>query len=200
MTEYTPSQAEGDRDDDMSTDPAGTRPLSDPPRTTPSQAEGEREDEADEERPLPDGPDRYARARSEEEPGAHSGGESQAHNRLVPGTASAVEGYGTRGGTADDEPLAGVESTGRRPETPGPVTRDHVRELLAAPDSSTLVVLEGRAQVIATDETDSDRYAGAMDILSGEELARRIDTDPPTDRELDALAGTLNTMVAKLGA
>src|SRR3954452_16872105 len=50
MTEYTPSQAEGDRDDDMSTDPAGTRPLSDPPRTTPSQAEGEREDEADEER------------------------------------------------------------------------------------------------------------------------------------------------------
>jgi hypothetical protein len=199
MSEYTPSQAEGERDDGMSTDPAGTRPASDPPRTTPSQAEGELEDEADDERPLPDGPDRYARARSGEEPGAHSGGESQAQSRLVPGTASAVEGYGTRGGTADDEPLAGVESTGR-PETPGPVTRDHVRGLLAAPDSSTLVILEGRAQVIATEETDSDRYAGAMDIISGEELARRIDADTPTDRELDTLAGTLNTMVAKLGA
>ncbi|MFI6436284.1 hypothetical protein [Streptomyces sp. NPDC050759] len=190
MSEYTPSQAEGERDEDTSTDPA---------RTTPSQAEGEREDASEEGRPLPGAPDRYARARGEEEPGAHSGGESQARSRLVPGTASAVEGYGTRGGTADDEPLAGVESTDD-PETPGPVTRDHVRELLAAPDSSTLVVLEGRAQVIATEETNSDRYAGAMDVISGEELARRIDTGPPTDRELDALAGTLNTTVAKLGA
>ncbi|MFL5998256.1 MAG: hypothetical protein ACJ736_28830 [Streptomyces sp.] len=160
---------------------------------TPPQAEGE------EEGPLADGPDRYARARGEEEPGAHSGGESQADSRLVPGTASAVEGYGTRGGTADDEPLAGVESTGR-PETRGPVTRDHVQELLAAPDSSTLVLVEGRAEVIAAEETDSDRYAGAMDIISGEELVRRIDADTPTDPELDALAGTLNTMVAKLGA
>ncbi|CAM5316510.1 hypothetical protein [Streptomyces canus] len=199
MSEYTPSQAEGERDDNTSTGPAGTRPASDPPRTTPSQAEGERKDEGEAERPLPDGPDRYARSRSEAEPGAHSGDESQVHRRLVPGTASAVEGYAARGGTADDEPLAGVESTDR-PETPGPVTRDHVRELLAAPDSSTLVVVEGRAQVIATDETDSDRYGGAMDVISGEELARRIDTDRPTDRELAALAGTLNTMVAKLGS
>ncbi|MFJ3718479.1 hypothetical protein [Streptomyces sp. NPDC090057] len=43
MTEQTPSQAEGERDDDATT--AG------PPRTTPSQAEGERdEDEQDPER------------------------------------------------------------------------------------------------------------------------------------------------------
>ncbi|MFF8475631.1 hypothetical protein [Streptomyces sp. NPDC015414] len=39
MTEQTPSQAEGERDDDV------TRP--EPPRTTPSQAEGERDDEDD---------------------------------------------------------------------------------------------------------------------------------------------------------
>ncbi|MFF0777256.1 hypothetical protein [Streptomyces sp. NPDC003720] len=37
MTEQTPSQAEGERDDDETT--AG------PPRTTPSQAEGERDDD-----------------------------------------------------------------------------------------------------------------------------------------------------------
>ncbi|MGW2729828.1 hypothetical protein [Streptomyces sp. NPDC001494] len=40
MTEQTPSQAEGERDDDATT--AG------PPRTTPSQAEGERDDDEQE--------------------------------------------------------------------------------------------------------------------------------------------------------
>ncbi|WP_455355760.1 hypothetical protein [Streptomyces sp. SYSU K217416] len=39
MSEQTPSQAEGERDDD-------DRPM--PPRTTPSQAEGERDDDEDE--------------------------------------------------------------------------------------------------------------------------------------------------------
>ncbi|MFJ6386937.1 hypothetical protein ACIQJT_04950 [Streptomyces sp. NPDC091972] len=200
MSEYTPSQAEGERDDDMPHESAETRPDQGPPRTTPSQAEGERDDEGEEERALPGGPDRYARARSEEEPGAHSGAESQAHSRVVPGTASAAEGYGAPGGTADDEPLAGVEKT-ERPEPSGPVTRDHVRELLAARgDSATLVLLEGRAQVIAAAERNTDLYAGALDIMSGEELARRIGTDSPTDGELDVLAGTLNTMVANLGA
>ncbi|WP_199828849.1 hypothetical protein [Streptomyces sp. NRRL B-24085] len=203
MSEYTPSQAEGERDDDMPNESAGARSDQSPPRTTPSQAEGERDDEGAEGRALPDGPDRYARARSEEEPGAHSGAESQAHSRVVPGTASAAEGYGPPGGTADDEPLAGVEKTERpdRPEPSGPVTRDHVRELLAARgDSATLVLLEGRAQVIAAAERDTDLYAGALDIISGEELARRIGTDSPTEGELDVLAGTLNTMVANLGA
>ncbi|MFG3658730.1 hypothetical protein [Streptomyces sp. NPDC047706] len=53
MSEQTPSQAEGERDDEM--DAPGTRDpgrrATDPPRTTPSQAEGERDD--DEELPLP---------------------------------------------------------------------------------------------------------------------------------------------------
>ncbi|MEV6962585.1 hypothetical protein AB0M97_26060 [Streptomyces sp. NPDC051207] len=55
MTEHTPSQAEGERDDG----PATERSY-DPPWTTPSQAEGEREDETStpEERPLPGPSDR----------------------------------------------------------------------------------------------------------------------------------------------
>jgi hypothetical protein len=143
MTEYTPSQAEGERDDDMPNESGQTR--ADPPRTTPSQAEGDREDEAEGDREPPDGLDR---------PGASS----------------------------------------------GPVTREHVRELLAArEDSATLVLLEGRAKVIAAAERSTDWYAGAVDVMSGEELARRIGTDSPSDRELDMMAGTLNTMVAQLG-
>jgi hypothetical protein len=146
MSEYTPSQAEGDRDDDMPTGSAQDRP--EPPRTTPSQAEGERDDESED----------------------------------------------------DPRPRTGAEGT-ERPEVSGPVTRDHVRELLAArKDSATLVLLEGRARVIAAAERDTDWYAGAVDVMSGEELAGRIGTDSPSDRELDMLAGTLNTMVAQLGA
>ncbi|GAA3925506.1 hypothetical protein GCM10022244_38700 [Streptomyces gulbargensis] len=51
----------------------------------------------------------YERARSGEEPGAHSGSESQARERVVPGTASAREGY-HRAGTGSGEPLDGVEA------------------------------------------------------------------------------------------
>ncbi|MBX9392049.1 hypothetical protein K4749_00155 [Streptomyces sp. TRM72054] len=73
MSEQTPSQAEGERDDDMGIeallrDPG--RRSADPPRTTPSQAEGERDDE-EEERSLP----------GEAEPGARSGAESQPRDR-----------------------------------------------------------------------------------------------------------------------
>lgn len=105
MSEQTPSQAEGERDD--------VTAAYDPPRTTPSQAEGERDDvEEVTQAPPGEGTHRresFARARDDEEPGAHSGFESQARERVVPGTASAAEGYGPSGGTASGDPLTGVE-------------------------------------------------------------------------------------------
>ncbi|MFI9202875.1 hypothetical protein [Streptomyces sp. NPDC053048] len=58
--------------------------------------------------------DPYGRARDPKEPGSHSGGESQARERTVPGTASAREGYQTEGGTAHDEALEGVRARGGR--------------------------------------------------------------------------------------
>ncbi|MFJ4812901.1 hypothetical protein [Streptomyces longwoodensis] len=51
----------------------------------------------------------YARARDPEEPGAHSGAESQAQDRSVPGTASSKEGYQPDHGTTAGRPLEGVE-------------------------------------------------------------------------------------------
>ncbi|MFF7857454.1 hypothetical protein [Streptomyces sp. NPDC007904] len=161
---------------------------------TPAPSGGERDDAA-----VPGEPDRYARARGDEEPGAHSGGESQARSRVVPGTASAGEGYRTHGGTAEAEPLAGVERTPQHGAS-GPVTPDHLRELLGAPTPSVLALLEGRAQVLTAEELRSDRYAGALEIITGEELGRRIATDSPSDQDLDGLAATLNSTVTKLGA
>ncbi|MEU6865615.1 hypothetical protein ABZ924_20530 [Streptomyces sp. NPDC046876] len=62
--------------------------------------------------------DAFARARDEGEPGAHSGSESQAHERTVPGTASAREGY-HRAGTGSGEPLKGVRTGEDRPAREG---------------------------------------------------------------------------------
>lgn len=61
--------------------------------------------------------DRYDRARDLEEPGAHSGGESQAQERSVPGTASAREGYQPDRGTVAGDPLEGVEAEESAPGT-----------------------------------------------------------------------------------
>lgn len=43
-------------------------------------------------------------------PGAHSGQESPAQERVIPGTGSAAEGYSSGGGTRQGDPLAGVEA------------------------------------------------------------------------------------------
>lgn len=56
---------------------------------------------------------RFDRARSQEEPGAHSGAESQAQQRSVPGTASAKEGYQPERGTTAGKPLEGLETEER---------------------------------------------------------------------------------------
>ncbi|MEV5884187.1 hypothetical protein AB0L74_15895 [Streptomyces sp. NPDC052020] len=69
---------------------------------------------------------RYSRARDQDEPGAHSGSESQARERTVRGTASAKEGYQTEHGTTAGNPLEGIES--REPEAVRPEGADDERE------------------------------------------------------------------------
>lgn len=71
-------------------------------RQTPEERGSEAAERARTDQGPESGPDRG--------PGAHSGAEQQPHDRAVPGTASSREGYQTRGGTAHDEPLAGVEA------------------------------------------------------------------------------------------
>lgn len=70
---------------------------------------------------TPDDPrrDKFARARDSEQPGAGSGSESQARERVVPGTASAREGY-HQAGTGSGEPLKGVEAAGSKDEAEEP--------------------------------------------------------------------------------
>jgi hypothetical protein len=62
--------------------------------------------------------DRYDRARSHAEPGAHSGAESLPQERSVPGTASAKEGYQAERGTTAGKPLEGIEAEERARREP----------------------------------------------------------------------------------
>ncbi|GGY98724.1 hypothetical protein [Streptomyces poonensis] len=68
----------------------------------------------------------YERARSPEEPGAHSGSESRPRDRTVPGTASAKEGYQPGRGTGAGKPLEGLET--RERALPQPVGGEDVEE------------------------------------------------------------------------
>ncbi|KDN78442.1 hypothetical protein [Streptomyces coeruleorubidus] len=54
--------------------------------------------------------DGYGRASDPEEPGSHSGAESQAQDRSIPGTASNKEGYQPERGTTAGTPLEGIET------------------------------------------------------------------------------------------
>lgn len=83
------------------------------------------------------------------------------------------------------------------------ITVDHVRRLLAAaePDSS-LVVVEGRAEVVSADDLRTGRYAGAVVVTDRAHLletAADVDPENPSETALRALAERLDTGITFLG-
>ncbi|MEE1943144.1 hypothetical protein V1L54_27705 [Streptomyces sp. TRM 70361] len=89
---------------------------------------------------------------------------------------------------------------------PSTITAEHVRELLSSADPDPrLVLLAGRARVVPAAEAGTDRYRGAVEIVSRDELAARLgprgqDGPEPSDRELAELAARLEAVVTGLGA
>ncbi len=80
------------------------------------------------------------------------------------------------------------------------ITEEHVRDLLRPrADNPTLVVLQGRAQVVPAAELGTDRYRGALEVASADDLARRIGSRTPSDQDIAALASTLDATVTELG-
>ncbi|GFG55830.1 hypothetical protein CQY20_29285 [Mycolicibacterium agri] len=64
---------------------------------------------------------------------------------------------------------------------------------------AVLVFIEGRAEVISQAEADDEDYRGALQVVSREDLIKRLGGDEPSDRELDEQAAILDSTVSELG-
>jgi hypothetical protein len=76
-----------------------------------------------------------------------------------------------------------------------------LRELLGSdlPDP-TLILIEGRLEIVPVDDLDTDPYRGALLLVSRTELLARGATETSTDDELEHQATTISTAVNDLGA
>lgn len=80
------------------------------------------------------------------------------------------------------------------------IDAEHVRRLLASPDpDTTLVVLEGRAAVVAPADLDSTEYRGALQVATRQELVQRVGHAELSDREVIEQAEELDTALRNLG-
>jgi hypothetical protein len=93
----------------------------------------------------------------------------------------------------------GVKSAGPGHPLTMMVTTEHVRELLAADTDATLVVIEGRAQVVSAADLESDAVHGALEVITRRELLDRVGDGDLDDSAIAAQAAALDTEVSELG-
>ena len=79
------------------------------------------------------------------------------------------------------------------------VTADDVRRLLAAGPDAVLILVEGRVDVVAPAELDTDAYRGALQIITRDELVRGAGGEELSERELQEQAAELDSAVSELG-
>jgi hypothetical protein len=79
------------------------------------------------------------------------------------------------------------------------ISTDDVRRLLTAEEAdAVLVVVEGRTEVIASRQLASDQYRGALEVISRDDLTRRLG-DAPSEHDVAEQASLLDTAVSELG-
>ncbi|MGE2688487.1 hypothetical protein [Mycolicibacterium pulveris] len=79
------------------------------------------------------------------------------------------------------------------------ISTDDVRGLLQTDaDNAILVLVEGRTEVIGAGQLASEKYRGALEVVSREDLVARIGTEP-SERELTEQATILDAAVSELG-
>ncbi len=79
------------------------------------------------------------------------------------------------------------------------VTADDVRRLLAAGTDAVLVLVEGRVDVVAPAELDTEAYRGALEVITRDELVRGAGGVQLSERELKEQAAELDSAVSELG-
>ncbi|MDA4106251.1 hypothetical protein [Mycolicibacterium holsaticum] len=79
------------------------------------------------------------------------------------------------------------------------ISTDDVRRLLQTEDKDAiLVMVEGRIEVIGAGALASDKYRGALEVISREDLVSRVGRDP-SERALTEQASILDAAVSELG-
>ena len=78
------------------------------------------------------------------------------------------------------------------------ISTDDVRRLLQSdePDSA-LVLVEGRTEVIGAGQFASEQYRGALEVISRDDLVKRLG-DVPSEQDVAEQAAVLDTAVSEL--
>ncbi len=79
------------------------------------------------------------------------------------------------------------------------ITADEVRRLLGSETDAVLVLVEGRIDVVAATDLETDAYRGALQVITRDELIERAGGEQLSDRELSEQAAALDTAVSELG-
>jgi hypothetical protein len=79
------------------------------------------------------------------------------------------------------------------------ILTDDVRRLLQSDEpDSRLVLVEGRMEVIGAGQLASEQYRGALEVISRDDLVKRLG-DVPSEHDVAEQAAVLDTAVSELG-
>ena len=80
------------------------------------------------------------------------------------------------------------------------ITADDLRRLLAAEQkNATMVLVEGRIDVIGAGQLAATEYRGALEVVSREDLVKRLG-EAPSEHDVAEQAGVLDAVISELGA
>jgi hypothetical protein len=79
------------------------------------------------------------------------------------------------------------------------ISTDDVRRLMQSDEpDSVLVLVEGRTEVIGAGRLASEQYRGALEVISRDDLMKRLG-DAPSEHDVAEQAALLDTAVSELG-
>jgi hypothetical protein len=80
------------------------------------------------------------------------------------------------------------------------ISPQDLRRLLEAQQKdAVLVLIEGRIDVIGAGQLASDEYRGALEVVTQEDLVRRLG-EAPSEHDFAEQAAALDTAISELGA
>lgn len=80
------------------------------------------------------------------------------------------------------------------------ITADDLQRLLRAEQrNATMVLVEGRIDVIGAGQLASPDYRGALEVISREDLVKRLG-NAPSEHDVAEQAGILDAAISDLGA